>query len=107
MTMDAVEDLSSILSIQTNYNTSTKILNIIRWVITAWHCVWAELHKGILPVWMVSVILGAHYKTSCLEVVKNVFDVVKIVAHPNTIDRSLKFLVDIALVKVKGDIDIR
>ena len=56
---------------------------------------------------MVSVILGAHYKTSCLEVVKNVFDVVKIVAHPNTIDRSLKFLVDIALVKVKGDIDIR
>ena len=64
--MDAVEDLSSILSIQTN-NTSTKILNIIRWVITAWHCVWADVLEGIMPVWKVAVVVGAHNKSSCVK----------------------------------------
>ena len=42
-------------------------LNIIRWVITAWHCVWAEVHEGIMPVWMVAVVVGVHNKSSCVK----------------------------------------
>ena len=61
---------SVINSKYTNYkyvHKNIEPLNIIRWVITAWHCVWAEVLEGIMPVWKVAVVVGAHNKSSCVK----------------------------------------